>query len=530
MRTLFPGSIVARTTVAIIALAMLVGLVFGSAASVLIQRGEKERLQARLGELLSTVESTARIACFVQDAALAREIGTGLMSNRAIDRVRIVTGSNTLYEERRAGGTAQASNSTIAISRKVSSPFDESEVVGEIWLYASAAEIQAQAWTYTRVILLVLVLEVTLVAVAVAWVVFNLITRPIKSISDELHRMETRTGLHLHVPQGNQQDEIGRLVGDVNALIAALTGLVETERTLRVEREQSERRLSMIFEKVDAGIFEVDAAGMLRSWNPAFVRTLGPPPQPPSLHALLPLQEAQLNGLIRDSLASGELRETDLQLTDAAAGPDKWFEISLTPVDQNMLQGVINDITERKRAEMDAQHLATCDTLTGLLNRRGFDQALAVAFGRRQLHPELQIALMLIDLDFFKQVNDTHGHEAGDTVLRTVAAVLEQAVRRTDHVGRLGGDEFAIVLVGIDETAKAEQIAASVIAELCKPIPIGEDRSARIGASIGLAFAGDGGESAAALLRRADEAMYAAKQAGRGQVRLAPPAGAARRP
>src|SRR3546814_18893820 len=90
-------------------------------------------------------------------------------------------------------------------------------------------------------------------SLAVAWVVYNLITRPIKSISDELHRLELRTGMRLRVPRRNKQDELGRLVSDVNALISKLTSLIDTERKLRLERETSERRLSLIFEKVDAG-------------------------------------------------------------------------------------------------------------------------------------------------------------------------------------------------------------------------------------------------------------------------------------
>jgi len=519
VRALFPGSIVVRTTVAIIALALLVGLVFGTAAAVLVQRGENERLRARLDELLSTVETTVRIACFVQDAALAKEIGSGLMNNQAVAGVRIASTSATLYEQQRAP-LAQGEE-RITISRMIHSPFDEQETVGEISLYASADEIQAQAWTYTRFILLVLALELALVALAVAWVVFNLITRPIKGISDELHRMETRTGLRLHVPQGNQQDEIGRLVGDVNALIAELTGLIDTERELRIARENSERRLAMIFEKVDAGLFEVDAAGLLLSWNPAFERTIGRPPQPPLLQSLLHLQEQQIHALIRDSLDTGERREADLRLPAAVGGSDQWIEISLTPVDGQMLQGVINDISARKHAELSAQHLATRDTLTGLLNRRGFDQALTAAVERHRLDPGLQVALLLIDLDFFKQVNDRHGHEAGDAVLRSVATTLERSVRRTDQVGRFGGDEFAVVLIGVDEMARAEQIANTIVAELRKPIPLGEDRQAQIGGSIGISYAGDVDDTATAMLRRADEAMYAAKQAGRSQVRTA---------
>jgi diguanylate cyclase (GGDEF)-like protein/PAS domain S-box-containing protein len=520
VRALFPASIVARTTVAIISLAMLVGLLFGSAAALLIQRAEKDRLQARLGQLLSTVESTARIASFVQDPALAKEIGTGLMSNQVVAGVRIVSGSKPLYEQRRGADSTSPPGEMIWISRKLNSPFDDSEVVGEISLQASAADIQAQAWTYTRVMLLTLALEVALVALAVAWVVFNLITRPIKGISDELHRMETRTGLRLRVPHGNQQDEIGRLVGDVNALISELTGLVDTERKLRIEREQSERRLATIFEKVDAGIFEVDSGGRLHSWNPAFERTLGHPPASRDLHALLPRQEQALDLLIRSSRESGAPRETDLLLGEAAA--ERWIEMSLTPVDSDMLQGVINDVTERKRAEITARLQATRDMLTGLLNRRGFDQALASCFERHRREPGLDLALLLIDLDFFKQVNDTHGHEAGDIVLRSVAALLEKTVRRTDQVGRLGGDEFAVLLPGVDDPAHAEQIAAAIIAGLQTPIAIGEGLEARIGGSIGITFAGGESDSLAAMLRRADEAMYAAKQAGRCQSRLKP--------
>src|SRR3546814_6009555 len=89
--------------------------------------------------------------------------------------------------------------------------------------------------------------------------------------------------MRLRVPRRNKQDELGRLVSDVNALISKLTSLIDTERKLRLERETSERRLSLIFEKVDAGLFEVERNGLLHSWNPAFVRTLGSPPEPPEL-------------------------------------------------------------------------------------------------------------------------------------------------------------------------------------------------------------------------------------------------------
>jgi diguanylate cyclase (GGDEF)-like protein/PAS domain S-box-containing protein len=518
IKQLLPKSIVARTTLSIILLAMLLGTLFAGGATWILHHNERTRLEGRLGELLSTVEKTVSIACFVKDDALARDIVSGLMVNHVVAGARIMVDGSVLYEQMPASDTPDA-RATLSITRQIHSPFDPDEVVGEIALYASESTLQALAWSYARYVLYVLGLEVALVALAVAWVVYNLITRPIKSISDELHRLELRTGMRLHVPLRNKQDELGRLVSDVNALIAKLTTLIDTERTLRMEREASERRLALIFEKVDAGIFEVERNGLLHSWNPAFVRTLGAPPEPPQLQALIPCYE-HVRTLIDESLASGEPRETDLELR-RPDGHTQWAELSLTPVDARMLQGVINDITERKRAELAAQQLAQRDTLTGLLNRRGLEAGLKAVFERREREP-LPVALMMMDLDYFKKANDTYGHAAGDILLKRVAEILERTVRRTDLVARLGGDEFVIALVNTDSPAKAEQIAQAMIAEIRKPIVIDGGVQVHIGASVGIAMAG-AGEGSAAVLQRADEGLYAAKEAGRCRVAFAQP-------
>lgn len=522
-----PKSIVARTTLSIILLAMTLGLVFAGTAAWMLQQNEKERLDAQLDALLSTVEQTVRIACFVKDDALAREIVTGLLSNQIVAGVRIVADGQTLHEQARPDLPKADAGRMLSIAHAIHSPFDEREQVGEIVLYASETTLHDLAQSYIRYVLFVLGLEVALMALAVAWVVYNLITRPIKGISDELHRMELRTGMRLRVPRRNEKDELGRLVGDVNALIAKLTALIDTERTLRLEREASERRLALIFEKVDAGIFEVERNGLLHTWNPAFVRTLGQPPEPPELQAMVPDHEDLLRTLIDDSLSSGKPREADLELR-TRDGHTQWAEISLTPVDSTMLQGVINDITERKRAEFAAQQLASRDTLTGLLNRRGIDAGLAALFERRKHEPTLAIALMLIDLDYFKKVNDTHGHAAGDIVLKHVAEILERAVRRSDLVARPGGDEFTVALVGIDNRDKIAQIAQTIVDEVGVPIDIGGTQ-VRVGASIGIAIAEPQEDAAAPVVQRADEAMYAAKQAGRCRAHFATPPGQAER-
>ncbi len=515
-KAVLPTTIVARTTLTILMLALLASLLFGSGAALALLTYERRHQETGLNELLSTVENTTSIAVFVHDAALAHEVGTGLMGNGVVSGVRILADDGApLYE----AGTHGAG--TLSIRRPIHSPFANDEVIGEMVLSASEAVLRDHAWQYTRYVLLVLGLALGAIALAVAWVVSNLITRPIKGISDELHRMELRTGMRLRLPPHNREDELGRLVVDVNALIGRLTQLIDDERTLRLEREASERRLAQIFDKVDAGIFEVDRSGRLQSWNPAFVRTLGAPQTPATLQALLPEHAQPALELIRDSLEHAQPRERDLEVR-TADGRTLWIEMSLTPVDRRMLQGVINDITERKQTELAAQQMAARDTLTGLLNRRGFDASLDAVFARRQREPQLTIVLMMIDLDYFKQVNDTHGHSAGDVVLQRVARLIEQAVRRTDVVSRPGGDEFAVALVGIDDADHAERIARTLIDAIRRPIALGNGAQAHIGASIGIALVGADESSAAAALQRADEAMYAAKQAGRCRVVRAP--------
>jgi diguanylate cyclase (GGDEF)-like protein len=171
-------------------------------------------------------------------------------------------------------------------------------------------------------------------------------------------------------------------------------------------------------------------------------------------------------------------------------------------------------------ARREAVFEALSDPLTGLANRRAFDAALAHAVksagrGRRNF------ALLHIDLDYFKQVNDTLGHAAGDMVLVQAAQVLRDEVRRADHVARVGGDEFMILLRGPVDLAKIEALAERLIARIEEPVVL-EGAPCRISASIGVAVAeGCRSEDATALLAAADSALYQSKRAGRGRWTIA---------
>jgi diguanylate cyclase (GGDEF)-like protein/PAS domain S-box-containing protein len=517
---LVPRSIVARTSLSILLLAVVMGLSFSLMASWRVQTTEQDRLVARVDELMATVENTVSIACFLNDATLAKEIAAGLTKNRIVAGVRIMSGKTELFSAAAASTDEGARVETLR--RTIYSPFDRKLPVGEITIYVSHAEIEAQAVAYSRYTIWILSLQVSIVAAAVAFLVYLLVTRPIKGISDELHRLEIRSGMHLSMRSGGRKDEIGQLVADVNLLITRLTAALDTERELRMEREISEKRMRLVFEKADTGILVLDNQGAVQSGNPAFVRILGPAAaaQGALLGELLAPHGPLVAALIENSHDSGEAHDADLEIDLGGTRGSVWVELSVNRIGVNLLQAMVNDITERKRTESAAHELAARDTLTGLLNRRGFDKALENTLAHSKC--DGNVALLQIDLDHFKAVNDNFGHEAGDRVLRDVARLFERCVRRSDAIGRMGGDEFAILLTGIESAAKAEEIANNIIRCVSEPIDLGGGQSAQIGASIGIAFVAEASETRAALLHRADSAMYVAKQQGRGCAYIAP--------
>jgi diguanylate cyclase (GGDEF)-like protein len=169
------------------------------------------------------------------------------------------------------------------------------------------------------------------------------------------------------------------------------------------------------------------------------------------------------------------------------------------------------------RQSLELEFLAGHDPLTGLLNRRAFEERLtdALARGRRY---DRRVALIMLDLDEFKSVNDVHGHSVGDELLHQLAHRLAMLTRETDAVCRLGGDEFIVLADDVGDEKHVVQHAGRLLAALMRPIEV-EGTSIRIGVSLGVAIQPDAGDDAKALMRSADQAMYAAKSAGGASVR-----------
>lgn len=211
---------------------------------------------------------------------------------------------------------------------------------------------------------------------------------------------------------------------------------------------------------------------------------------------------------------------SDLALRAAVPDEERWWSVNGRPSYDGFgnflgFRGSGADLTERRRSEARASRLAHYDSLTGLANRFQMSQTLEKILTAPTI-AHRACAVFLLDLDRFKQVNDTMGHPAGDALLKQVAARLERAVGEAGRVGRLGGDEFQVIMAGHHRREALAALARRIIHDLSEPYSIDGHRVV-IGASLGIALSPDDGVTSEAIIRNADLALYAAKDGGRGR-------------
>lgn len=224
------------------------------------------------------------------------------------------------------------------------------------------------------------------------------------------------------------------------------------------------------------------------------------------------------------SLASGKAFR-DIQVPIMIKGKKRWWKLSgrrikTTDGESRNIRGVAADITEARRADARVAHLAHFDSLTDLPNRALFNQSLQRSLTR--IRDDQKLAVLYLDLDHFKTINDTLGHGAGDMVLKAVANRLENTVGIEGMVARLGGDEFAISLRNCGSSENVIKIAHKIKESIAKPIMV-EGQPVSTGVSIGIALSPENGNDGEALIKYADIALYHAKESGRGAASVFEP-------
>ena len=311
--------------------------------------------------------------------------------------------------------------------------------------------------------------------------------------------------------------------GQALQVVASFLDITERKQVEAALRE-SEERFRAVFNRAAVGIARIDLAGRIIEANPALQRMLG--------YSADELTHNPLATFIHpDYVRDGRLP----QLTELTNGTRQELQQELRYVHKlgglvwcnsiaSLVRGPSNeplflivmteDITARKKQEVALEHLALHDGLTNLPNRTLMFDRLhqAILVSKREHHP---LALLMMDLDGFKEINDTFGHHGGDQVLRHVAGRLKGQLRESDTVARLGGDEFAVILPGVRDEAAAGLTASRILQALQEPMMI-EGELLEIRASIGIVLFPRHAEDADTLLRRGDAAMYEAKRAGAG--------------
>ncbi|MHB0968950.1 MAG: two-component system response regulator [Thermoanaerobaculia bacterium] len=260
--------------------------------------------------------------------------------------------------------------------------------------------------------------------------------------------------------------------------------------------------------------------------NPAFTRITGYPAEEvigrsPSF--LMGADTTQF-GAAEIGAAISEQREAQAVLRNYRKdGRLFWNEVSIAPVRDASGQvthfvGIVNDITERKQYEEQLELQTNRDPLTGLASRSLLRDRTgqAIAFA---MHHDRAVALLVLDVDDFKRINDSLGHASGDAVLRAVAERISACARERDTIARIGGDEFVVVLSDLDGLEEVPRIANGILRAIDRPLNVG-DREINVTASIGVSVFPEDGDDYETLLRSADAAMYSAKQAGRDTFRF----------
>ncbi len=313
---------------------------------------------------------------------------------------------------------------------------------------------------------------------------------------------------------------------------AKLRRIRDALRASETRAREKSRELEITLDHMNQGLMMVDPQGRIAVVNNRAIELLDLPPEVrlrPRHKDIIASRFAageygkdggELPAKLRHMLKSGEF-STDVPLYERTRPNGTVIEVSSKPLPDGGVVRTFTDISERKLYEAKISHMAHHDALTGLANRALLQDRLEQALGRLRRLKE-SFAVLCLDLDRFKSVNDSYGHPAGDALLRAVADRLCRCVRETDTVARMGGDEFVVLQTTAASRDDIAVLAQRILQSIKAPYHI-KGKEVTIGVSVGITVASDDGADMDELLRRADTALYRAKAAGANTYRFFEP-------
>ena len=512
-----PRGLLVRSTLVVILASTLAAFVAVAYTAHSTSQRAQLASQTRLNELLDTIESTLAVACFAKDQTLAGELVQGLLSNSDVLGVSIATEQELLADRHR--GQSGIPQPALLLKRLVYSPFDRHKQVGHILLTPDPQVIEARIREEVWFAAIQLSWQLAMVTFSVVVMMLLFIVRPMKAISDRLHKMDPTAGERLATPKGHARTEIGQLVEDINALSDRLVRGLATERQLRLQGEIDEKRYHTIFDNAESGLFLIDNQGSLTSWNPAFARLFAigqqPLPNDPFLLAInqLPWKiPSQISDLVRCALDQNHAVTQDMQFL-TPQGQHNWINMVLSPVGDNLLQGVVHDVSHLKESEASARQQAITDALTGLINRVGLEERLHAHVQDYATTKTGGFALLLVNLDEFRQINEGMGLPAGDSILQSTTSRLSACIKSEDTLARLAADNFCIILNSITQGEVVDRIASRIIQAIRQTFFV-DGSPVNLHASIGITLFPNDGFDVPTLLRQTELALDSAKSAG----------------
>ncbi|KUM43418.1 diguanylate cyclase domain-containing protein [Pseudomonas sp. EpS/L25] len=384
------------------------------------------------------------------------------------------------------------------------------------------------------------------------WFVAGVITKPLNRIAEAASHLSA--GAEVEIPLVRGSLEVEKLSLVLRHLVESLKSLhreledrvkartqqlsdtnlvlqdaIERQKLIEQTVRDREAELTLVIENANDAYINLDETGAVTAWNKMAEETFGWSADEaigiPLDQLIIPagMREGHRRGMAR-YLTTREAKVLNQRLELPALrkdGTSLVVEVRLRALKigaRTQFSAFLHDITARKAIEAEREREARQDALTGLLNRRALAELLPLALARADRN-HTPLALVFIDLDGFKAINDTFGHEAGDELLRVVASRLRAASRASDMVARLAGDEFTVALESVQNgLSDARMVASKMLTSIVKPVelPCG---TVQVQASMGIAIYTPGSfTSASELIREADVLMYEAKRAGKGMI------------
>ncbi|MAD47580.1 MAG: hypothetical protein CMI02_16545 [Oceanospirillaceae bacterium] len=486
-----------------------------------LARQDVQKKLTILGDVIATRSATA--LTFNDSALLQSNLAT-LQADSSVIRGCIYSDPNTLAAEYRGDSKLPCPKQLHPLQSRSQNNFSQffpillnDTPIGTLYIEISHRDLMDRIRQFLIFSLMILAAAVML-SVLLASRLQSVVARPMRDLSNTLRNIMLRKDYSIRAGK-DSNDELGDLVDLFNSLLRTIE---EENASLKTSKERFHKLTALS----PVGIFQIDQNQQLQYVNQRWRDIHGVQSNLPGLQEWfsrihpedLPAVRQAWNRLTNEQ--ESIVMELRLQRRDQS---HVWIQLLASALhDRNgELQGylgVISDISELKAAQLQMETLAFYDPLTGLANRRLFRNRLEKAV-KTVMRSGSSMALMFLDMDQFKRVNDTLGHDAGDILLKEVASRLSSTVRENDTVSRIGGDEFTILLTDVHHTQDVLVVAEKLLLAMAKPIRIkGQDMVTTV--SIGITMTPEDSTDANTLMKNADLAMYRAKELGRNNFQF----------